>query len=177
MNKRERIAQIMPVPSAPIERGSPDRWGPVEALVRTALPDDYKWFINTYGSGYIGSFMYLCNPFSQKTYMHLTTAFDILTAILSVINSFDPEFPYSIFPKPNGLFPFGATKNGDNLCWITTGHPNEWPLFILEARTTNFDEYKGTIVDFIIDLLENKPHGKQIPSDLIDFEKLFDQNI
>jgi hypothetical protein len=150
----ERLKHIVPIPANPIETGVPDKWQVTESMIGTELPPDYKAFINTYGSGLIGNFIYLWHPFTRKPYMNLILQ---LTEFQSLATSdFEATLPHPIYPAPNGLLPFGNTINGDTLFWITTHSPAEWTLLILDRSTHDQQVYAGKIIDFFADLLENK---------------------
>ena len=90
-----------------------------------------------------------------------------------VFEDFDPDLPYPYFPKPNGLLPFAVTSNGHTLFWVTKGIPAEWTLLSLEARSPEYVQYNKSIVDLIVDLLENRIIGPGISSEDINRDHLF----
>src|SRR5579885_1277192 len=58
------LIRLAPPPEHPVDAGSPDRWDGVERVLGTALPGDYKRFINVYGTGDFNDLFYVYNPFS-----------------------------------------------------------------------------------------------------------------
>jgi hypothetical protein len=51
MTYLDRLMELVPPPKEPMCAGSPEQWFSVEQKLGTTLPDDYKIFINKYGSG------------------------------------------------------------------------------------------------------------------------------
>src|SRR5258708_11837030 len=37
------------------------------------------------------------------------------------------DFTYPLFPEPGGQLPWASTGDGDQLCWLTGGEPDNWP--------------------------------------------------
>ena len=61
----DTLLKVLPAPASPLETGHDDNWGRVEQALRIALPQDYKDYISTYGTGYLGGFIWGYNPFSE----------------------------------------------------------------------------------------------------------------
>jgi hypothetical protein len=70
LNLKDLIG-LAPPPGSPVDTGSPDQWGEVERALGMPLPSDYKQFINVYGDGEFGDFLYVFNPFSGCEQMNL----------------------------------------------------------------------------------------------------------
>ena len=58
------LKAVLPPPAALSELGRPDQWNDVEQQLGTRLPDDYKDYINSYGTGMISSYLVVYNAFS-----------------------------------------------------------------------------------------------------------------
>ena len=54
------LQKVMPPPLAPIETPCAS-WQAIEAELGTLLPEDYKSFVEAYGSGRIGGFIWILN--------------------------------------------------------------------------------------------------------------------
>lgn len=63
----DRLLELAPPPATPVKAGSPEHWGEVENTLGTALPADYKRFINTYGSGDFCDLLGILNPFASRS--------------------------------------------------------------------------------------------------------------
>ena len=175
MNDLQRLKQLIPFPVHPLEIGSPEKWIAVEHTLRTILPTDYKQFVDNYGSGYIGGFLYFRNPFSSKPYMNLIYQLDEFVSTSDT--EFESTLPYSFFPKPSGLLPFGATINGDSIFWVTNNSPDKWSIFILEARGTTHAHYHNTMTEFVVHFLEGDINNDVFSSEFIKDGNLFNPNI
>jgi hypothetical protein len=175
LNTIEELKQIIPVPKSPIETSLQRGWDSAEIMLKTKLPIDYKEFIDTYGSGYIGNFLYLWNPFSKKRYMNLILRVDEFFSLAT--SDFEATLPFPLYPKPNGILPFANTVNGDTIFWITAGNPDEWTIFVLEARSTNHFIATQTLAGFLNKTLVEKIGNVVFSSERFNFDQLFSQSI
>lgn len=68
---------------------------------------------------------------------------------------FRVQFP--IHPEPNGLLPFGTTKDSNYFLWLCKGEPKQWPVVIWDTRYLHCKSFsrKG-FVGFLLDLLTQK---------------------
>lgn len=89
------------------------------------MPDDYKQLISQYGTGRLSDFLYIFNPFAANEYFNLIhSGQKILAAQRELRKEFTEEFPFPLFPEPEGLFPCGSTDNCNYLYylyWYTKG--------------------------------------------------------
>ena len=60
----DRLLELAPPPTSPVDAGTPDRWGQIERTLGTTLPGDYKSLIDAYGSGEFCDLLWLLNPFT-----------------------------------------------------------------------------------------------------------------
>lgn len=150
-----RLVEVLPPPSSPVETGTPDSWERIREELGATLPDDYKAFIQTYGSGWIGGFISIWDPFSENKYLNLVQSTrSTLQAIRMLKVGLKKELnidepPYPLFPEPGGLLPFGATIAGDVLFWKTEGTPAAWTIVIHRVRSTEYEEHPFTITEFL----------------------------
>ena len=49
--------------------------------------------------------------------------------------SFSQYYKYDSYPASGGLLPWAYTENGDELYWLTNGHPDEWGIVVYESRS------------------------------------------
>lgn len=160
----KNLASLMPVPIKPVNAGDATGWERVEYMVGTVLPDDYKEFVNTYGSGMIGGFVIIWNPFAKNMVLNLIRQQE------SWLSADDDErdIPFSLHPASDGILPFGATANGDTLFWNKNGLPNDWQILILEARGNLHDLYPFGLNTFLYNLINGEIHGKVMDSGLLE---------
>lgn len=139
-----RLNKIAPPPELPQEtRGD---WQQVEATLGLKLPDDYKQLISQYGTGRFSDFLYIFNPFAANEYFNLIHS---SKKILAAQRELKEEFLLTLFPEPEGLFPCGATDNGNYLYWYTKGEPHTWAIVVWESRGPEYEIYNAAITEFL----------------------------
>lgn len=169
------LRKILIPPAKPIEAGSTEKWPKIEKSLGTSLPSDYKKYINTFGTGQIGAFLFPFNPFSKNKNLNLLKQVPIRLDALRTLKEQggEEECPYPLFPESGGLLPWGATDNGDVLFWLMTKRPNNWPVVINESRGPMFEQYDETMTTFLAKLIANDIHSKIIPNNFLDKKALF----
>ncbi|MBI1259274.1 MAG: hypothetical protein GC204_17550 [Chloroflexi bacterium] len=164
-----QLLSLLRPPEEPIETGSAEGWAAVEAMLSTTLPEDYKQFIGNFGSGWLGGFLFVWNPFASAFYMNFETRY------VWKLGSLEGEpLPYPLYPASGGLLPFAATKDGDTLFWVTQAQPDHWTIFILPARGSadDYDEYAMDFTTFLCKLLKFEIHGRTISSTSLELFKV-----
>jgi hypothetical protein len=68
-NRLEALKAILAPPASPRENGGD--WETVERQLGVSLPEDYKQFIEVYGSGDIGGNLSIYNPFAENVHQNL----------------------------------------------------------------------------------------------------------
>jgi hypothetical protein len=171
----DEITQILPIPQNPSEPGDSAFWTNIEEQCKTALPDDYKWFINTYGSGQIGGFVCIYNPFSANQYINLLSQMKVILDIEKELKREcdDSECPFALFPEADGLLPFAGTDNGDIFFWKTSGNPNHWTVVLADLRSRIFEEYRDVFSVMLKKLAREELNSKIIPEGFMDKENMF----
>jgi len=153
-------------------------WEAVEATVQTALPNDYKEFIQRYGTGKIDDFLWVLSPATNNSHLKLAQRKDAILRALrehrESLAGLGRKLPFAIFPEPGGLLPWGFTDNGDVCYWRTGSDPNTWRVVVNDGRGSMWEEFAGTMTEFLTALLSRR-HVSEIltndefPSDLISF--------
>jgi hypothetical protein len=125
----DRLIQLVPPPQTPADAGTPELWSQVEEKLGTALPQDYKRLVNTYGVGWFANYFCIYSPFSEK----MPLSQPVLWEWIGKVGDY-PEFhhPFPVFPLQGGLLPLGTSNNADPLCWLTEGPPDEWVIISLD---------------------------------------------
>ena len=146
----EALVRLMPPPSEPRHPGDPDEWPQIELRLGRRLPSDYKAFVATYGSGRIGDFLNIANPFSDNP--HVRDLPDAMLKIYRGIRKFE-HIPFPIHPEPGGLIPWGDTDNGDVLFWVADppDDPDRWAIAVSEVRGPGWFRHPGPLVQFLRD--------------------------
>ena len=146
-------------------------WEEVESILGAKLPDDYKKFIGTYGSGAIAGFVRLFNPFSKRADAQLGRR---SLALLEAMHAtkLERHRPFVVIEgAPQGLLPFGITTAGESLHWIVAGAPSAWTVAVLEKidparKTTAVREFGGSTSAFLTAVVDGSFSLAGAPADL-----------
>jgi hypothetical protein len=167
----ERITQIVATPADPRETGTPKNWEEIEKRLGLQLPQDYKIFVDAYGTGSFGNFIIVYNPFAENEYLNLFYALDTLhqadqkTRLLG-----DPAWtavhPFELYPAPEGLLPWGCTTNlGDTFFWQIKGHPATWETIFYNLRSGEYEVWKYPISEFLYRIFTHQIASVLLPGD------------
>lgn len=145
---------IMAAPASPVEPARTEGWCEVESRLGTGLPVDYKEFVSEFGTGCIGEFIWILNPFSQNPHLNLLTQFEGIAKTERDLKAiYGPVLPLPLFPAPNGLLPVGLTDNGDHISWLTGGKPDTWAVVVSDSRGPEWERFDQTLTSFIAIIL------------------------
>lgn len=147
------IVRVMPPPTSTFEAPGKDEWIALEARFGFAFPEDFKDFIQIYGSGNVANFLWVFNPFSKNKNLNLIEQTKEQMDVLVELQSFGEIVPYRLFPEAGGILPFAVTDNGDVLYWKTCGEPNYWPVVINEARSPEWESFDMPMTKFLLEIL------------------------
>lgn len=164
----ERLRLLLPPPADPVEPGRPDGWAEVERALGTGLPSDFKAFTEVYGSGKVDDFLYLFNPFASGEDGNLLVEKDrVLAAYSQTRAKFPDRLLLPPFPEPGGVLPLGRTDNGDELYWVTEGHPDRWPVALLESRAALQELHPMPVTGLLAALAANRLASRILPEDVL----------
>lgn len=134
----QQLIQLMPPPASPI--GLPVDWDKASQELGIEFPEDYRKFIDTYGTGWI------CDCLSVWKPPYRPLALETLRDCVG-------SSQYSVFPETGGLLPFGRTGDSEKINWVTKGLPNEWTI-VFWTCTNEFHETNCIgVVAFLVQLL------------------------
>ena len=171
----ERLGEILAPPMNPIDVPLARAWSSIEKKF-CKLPDDYKNFIETYGSGCIDGFIWIFNPFASNRNLNLSDQVQVkIEALNDLAKTFNEGIPFPLFPEPNGLLPFGVTDNGDVLFWQVTKDPVDWKVIINAAREPKWEKYDVGMTDLLAGLLSRKLICGIFPEDFPSNHPMFYQ--
>jgi hypothetical protein len=158
----ESLVKIVPPPATPLGRvADAADWRRVEASLGTALPDDYKAFVETYGAGKLGGFVRVRAP-GEADWQ------EWVTAALSRGRASRGDIPFPIHPEPAGLLPFADTDNGDVLWWLREGDPASWAVIVTEARGPEQDRFDASMTEVLEGLVSRELVCSVFPEDCLD---------
>ena len=146
----EQLMRLVPPPEAPICAGSPEAWVEVERKLGAPLPDDYKIFINRYGSGGFYDYLEIVSPFMPRN--------GLIAMFWRYRDSYKQD-KFPVFPEPEGLLLLGTDQCEHTLFWLTKGEPNQWPLVYMDDNyidTPRYEYYEMTITQFLVEWISGR---------------------
>ena len=166
----ERLKSLLTIPDNAINTGDTMQWIETEKKLGIKLPNDYKEFIDTYGTGIIANFLIVFSPFSTNENMNLFSQLNMYRdSYLILKESYPKDFTYEIFPNERGLLPWGMSENGDVLSWTVSQNSQDWKI-IIDGRSGDFFEYNGLITKFLYSILTKNLVSPVFPEDFPDNE-------
>jgi hypothetical protein len=158
------LYSILPRPNRPVETGNDESWLQVAEKVGMRLPIDFVYFIDSYGTGNINSFLSVLNPFTVHTYLNLLDQIPrILSGLRDLREQFPEQYPYPLYFELGGLLPWGISDDGDYYCWLTRGLPDKWPV-VTVPRHADVELFEMTMVKFIEGALRGQIESGAIPT-------------
>lgn len=143
-----------------------EAWKSVEDRLGTRLPQDYKAFIELFGTGSTGGFIWVFNPFSSNKHVNLIEHGRLeLGGLASLKEEFPQDYVHDAYPTPGGLLPFAVTDNGDMLHWKTVGEPDHWTVIVYESRGPKYYGFDGSMTDFLASVLTRSVACDVFPPD------------
>ena len=160
------LLALLPEPSQPVDAPRSADWAAFESRLGLRLPDDYKRYLERYGSGVVDRFLWVLNPFSTNPNIRFPDASEQQLSILRWIREQGTEaLPYPVYPEPGGVLLWAESANGDCFYWITSnGSPDEWPVTVNEARAPKWRDHPGPMTALLGDLLDGTVRIDFFPS-------------
>lgn len=158
----KNLLSILPPPiGAPIYSSKPD-WSHLENQLQTSLPQDYKEFIEFYGSGYLGNSQYsytleFLDPFSSdiaRSFYEFYLEHKILRET--------GYFHEAVFPEPRGVIPWALDSSGKLFCWVCEGEPDEWWTITIPSIPEHIDEFDLSFTEFLAAYLSHEIEPRDV---------------
>ncbi|GAA2685771.1 SMI1/KNR4 family protein [Nonomuraea recticatena] len=146
MTTIDDLVALVPPPTEPVDaRGD---WHEVEAALGLALPADFKALIERYGLGQFVDHITPLTPFGAHGLL-IERAQGLLGRERPFREKYPAECPYPFYPEPGGLLEWAGTDNGDALCWLTEGEPDDWRVVVWNPRAVAYDEHEAGAARFL----------------------------
>lgn len=156
-----QLRQVLAPPPSPREVPSAPSWDRVESRVGP-LPQDYKRFIEEYGTGKVDDFIIVYSPFAANEHLNLLVEaeFDVNALREGLEEETEPLFDV------DRIRVFGRTDNGDFLAWhVEGGSPEEWTVILIGSRGPFVDRFPGGVTDFLAEALQGNLSSDVLPDD------------
>ncbi len=166
-----QLQQVVPPPQHPIETGSLKEWLQVQERLGTALPEDYKNFIDLYGTGAFHDFLLPYNPLSRQEDRNLFLALDTYHQAnrqvqVKASRPWSVVKPYEFYPAEGGLLPWGTTTEmAQAFFWQVDGPPENWVTVLYHLQAGEYEVWKLSFSAFIGKLMARKIESLLLPAD------------
>jgi hypothetical protein len=151
----QNLINLVGTPGEPVETGYADGWLAIEQRLGSQLPDDYKDYINTYGTGLLYNFIRIHNVFSSEDCCNLEEMLSLMLHLRNYNNrnrTLGIDVLYTVFPETGGVLPVGNTVNGDWIFWRTQGSPNNWTIIVQRVRSDFIENHDVNLIDFLLNV-------------------------
>jgi hypothetical protein len=165
------LVRRVPSPAVPVD-GQGD-WAAAEAALGLGLPADFKALIGRYGRGEFCDLLLVYPPFGECTLVGYGV--HLLDDDRRERIDFPEDYPYPLHPEAGGLLVWGATSNGDRLCWRTVGAPDDWPVVVWNPRGADYELHAMGAVAFIEGWLSGRVDCHLFPAAFTATAQWFDQ--
>ena len=146
------LDKLLVPPKKPVDAKSSKEWEEVEHTLSVKLPDDWRDFCQTYGTGTIlPAALTIFNPFSESSRQWMLDQVQEFAAQREE----DPEaFLYELYPAKEGLLPFAATDQRVVFFYRMSGKPTKWPIVIWRMEDEDWNKHAMTMTELLIALLK-----------------------
>ncbi|MCI5076418.1 SMI1/KNR4 family protein [Oricola sp.] len=151
--KLGKLTARLPPPQRPLE--TEGNWEKVEENLGVTLPEDYKEYIGVYGSGAVGGFLTVFNPFADQPGLNLLKQMKRqLDVFRELRDKYGEPSPFAIFPERDGLLPVAMTDNGDVVFWLTVDLPENWSIVVNEARSEEYQHFECGLTELLAGMID-----------------------
>ncbi len=164
----EELTALVTPPESPTSIPDLPDWTSVESELGIELPEDYKHFVLAYGSGLLANFFRVFNPFDKDDeYMPLVPSVRRVSSDRrdQRERQGEKEVAYPVYPDHPGILTWGNDDNGNELYWLTTGRPDEWPCILGEGRAHLWEQFDLPMTTFLAKALKGEIKSTIWPDD------------
>ncbi|MFF9066503.1 SMI1/KNR4 family protein [Streptomyces sp. NPDC014891] len=171
----EQLTHLVPPPA---ER-RPRAWPEVEARLGSALPEDFKDLVDTYGGGVFDETIWILEPDCADPDHDLLVMKEERAEVLARLWEIGPEpRPERLEADGAGLLPFAYIEGtGAYLYWLTgeDARPEDWTVLANAGRGPEWEYHPVPGARFILSVLTGETHS-DILDDLPADDHTFDPN-
>ncbi|WP_062648388.1 SMI1/KNR4 family protein [Streptomyces maremycinicus] len=165
MSSSDELRALLGAPAD--RRSNPADWDEVERHIGSALPSDFKEFLDAYGSGVISGELVVFHPAGSSpllTRMRETHRSFTESREAALSRGDSEHLPYPFHPAPGGLISWGYDHSGDEHFFLPCEpDPDRWKIVTMvhEEGCVTFDgTFSGFALTFVRQLLDvDRYHG------------------
>lgn len=144
-------------------------WDVIErSLGQLRLPSDYKASVEVFPKGKFSELISVIRPgdMNKSPSEYLGYYSTQLEDMRNWREKGHGEFPYPIFPEPEGLLPWGVGPRGELCFWLTNStNPEDWPVVTADVDFVSWKIFEGTMCQFLVNLVSGRvgnPFGSKL---------------
>ncbi|MBP2586623.1 hypothetical protein J3A78_007101 [Streptomyces sp. PvR006] len=149
----EQLTRVVPPPA---ER-RPRAWPEIEERLGSALPEDFKDLVDTYGGGVFDETIWILEPECADSGYDLLAVQEERAEVLARLWEIGPEpRPVQLEAAGAGLLPFAYVEGtGAHLYWLTAGdvRPEDWTVLANAGRGPEWEHHPVPGVRFLLSVL------------------------
>ncbi|MFB7512790.1 hypothetical protein [Streptomyces sp. NPDC056144] len=134
-------------------QSAPDDWYEVEQHIGSALPSDFKAFLNAYGSGVISDELVVYHPRGSSPLLErMRKTHQIFSERRArALDRGDSEYvPYPIHPEAGGLISWGYDYSGDEHFFLPCdADPDRWKIVTM-VHEEGCETFDGPFTSFAL---------------------------
>jgi len=121
------------------------------------FPKDFENYVKEDKPLYICEFVRIFSLLDNNHQENFFTQKDNILEDLQYLKNEDGAYKFTLYPKKNGLLPFGVNDNGDYLFWqVCSNKSDEWKVAILPSRSNQVELLDENFLSFIQKLKNNE---------------------
>ncbi|MFR9797223.1 hypothetical protein ACL02U_15130 [Streptomyces sp. MS06] len=146
-----RLTTLLPPPSAGAE---PLPWEEAQAVHGTALPQDFRDFVDTYGYGSLDDVLRVCPAGGRGGEVDDPAVRGLPSTVEGEFRTFHGTVRFPPWPAEGALLSWGTTPVGYDLFWRKRGNdPDTWPVVIVGYRSGTAVELSCGMAEFLVRML------------------------
>lgn len=168
----DEFVKLFPPPKKPVEINDID-WKNAEAKIGSPLPDDYKEFIETYGTVQLGEFLWIFNPFSANSSLNIDAMLYSQNSYEYLKNEFPQNYGRPKFPIEGSFWTWAISDSGEFLFWDVVGNPNTWKTCIHDKSQSEEESFDFGALEFLKKLGLGEIESRILPRSFLEETKAF----
>ena len=142
----ELVALVPPPDRPPV----PVDWAGVERRLGTALPRDYRAYVDTYGPGCLGDLFWVLHPAGTPDRLDLAAQWAAAREPAALLTP--PPHPLGVLP--GGLLPCAVDEDAGILYWhAADADPDGWTVVYRDEDGDSWLPYRLALVPFLVAVL------------------------
>ncbi|GIJ44110.1 hypothetical protein Val02_09960 [Virgisporangium aliadipatigenens] len=139
------------------------RWDELRARLGVAVPEDYRWLVETYGAGVYDDFLHVLQPRSRFPAIRLVSSAAAYRERLRAQVESGRVLPHD----PGDLLPVATTDDGDVISWLMLPRdtPSRWTLVAGNPGRDEWSSFDGGVVEFLVAVFTRRVRMPFFPED------------